>query len=120
MRTSGRLAFHHWSRSVSVTDRIAVYGPVRTVMWQGSAGDRRPHADQCPISFRNLAKCLALLQRIERDSVRTTVAAPQAKDFQFFTRYAAVRQASACAVSVELRAPLVPITEAPRIPRLGI
>ena len=22
-----------------------MYGPVRTVVWQGSAGDRRPHAD---------------------------------------------------------------------------
>ena len=26
--------------------RTAVYGPVRTVVWQGSAGDRRPYADQ--------------------------------------------------------------------------
>src|SRR5450756_3189478 len=26
--------------------RTAVYGPVRTVVWQGSAGDRRPFADQ--------------------------------------------------------------------------
>ncbi len=24
-----------------------MYGPVRTVVWQGSAGDRRPYADQC-------------------------------------------------------------------------
>jgi hypothetical protein len=23
-----------------------VYGPVRTVVWQGSVGDRRPYADQ--------------------------------------------------------------------------
>jgi len=23
-----------------------VYGPVRTVVWQGTAGDRRPYADQ--------------------------------------------------------------------------
>jgi hypothetical protein len=23
-----------------------VYGPVRTVVWQGSAGNRRPYADQ--------------------------------------------------------------------------
>jgi hypothetical protein len=28
-----------------------VYGPVRTVVWQGSAGDRRPYADQRPLSF---------------------------------------------------------------------
>ena len=26
--------------------RTAVYGPVCTVVWQGSAGDRRPYADQ--------------------------------------------------------------------------
>jgi hypothetical protein len=25
--------------------RTAVYGPVRTVVWQGSAGNRRPYAD---------------------------------------------------------------------------
>jgi hypothetical protein len=28
------------------TSRTAVYGPVRTVVWQGSAGDCRPYADQ--------------------------------------------------------------------------
>src|SRR5437899_13045851 len=28
--------------------RTAVYGPVRTVVWQGSVGDRRPYADQDP------------------------------------------------------------------------
>src|SRR3989442_12408799 len=28
--------------------RTAVYGPVRTVVWQGSAGDRRPYADLAP------------------------------------------------------------------------
>src|SRR5438552_9572810 len=26
--------------------QTAVYGPVRTVVWQGSVGDRRPYADQ--------------------------------------------------------------------------
>src|SRR6516165_12729759 len=35
------------SGSVRKTFRIAVYGPVRTVVWQGSAGDRRPYADRC-------------------------------------------------------------------------
>src|SRR5438094_9970836 len=39
--------------------------------------------------------------------------------FQFFARCSAVRQASACTVSVGLCAPLVPITDAPRIPRFG-
>src|SRR3989442_2834051 len=40
-------------------------------------------------------------------------------EFQFFTRYSAVRHASACAVSVGLWAPLVPIWEAPSTPRFG-
>ena len=39
--------------------------------------------------------------------------------FQFLIRCSAVRQASACAVSVGLRAPLVPITDAPSTPRFG-
>ena len=30
--------------------RTAVYGPVRTVVWQESAGDRRPYADQTTLS----------------------------------------------------------------------
>ena len=33
--------------------RTAVYGPVRTVVWQGSAGDRRPYADQIAIYTNN-------------------------------------------------------------------
>jgi hypothetical protein len=28
-----------------------VYGPVRTVVWQGSAGDRRPYADQTGVDL---------------------------------------------------------------------
>ena len=32
--------------------RTAVYGPVRTVVWQGSAGDRGPYADQIPITLK--------------------------------------------------------------------
>ena len=35
-------------RSVAQPTRTAVYGPVRTVVWQGSAGDRRPYADLTP------------------------------------------------------------------------
>jgi hypothetical protein len=31
---------------LALTDRTAVYEPVRTVVWQGSAGDRGPYADQ--------------------------------------------------------------------------
>jgi hypothetical protein len=45
MRTSTRSVFLRYSRIVSVTSRTAVYGPVRTVVWQGSAGDRRPYAN---------------------------------------------------------------------------
>jgi hypothetical protein len=36
-----------------VTSRTAVYGPVRTVVWQGSAGDRRPYAVQTPQGLEN-------------------------------------------------------------------
>src|SRR5579864_3203634 len=52
MPTSNRSVFRCCSRVASVTDRTAVYGPVRTVVWQGSAGDRRPYADHCRVSFR--------------------------------------------------------------------
>jgi len=45
INTSDRSGFHHCSKSADVTNRTAVYGPVRTVVWQGSAGDRRPYAD---------------------------------------------------------------------------
>lgn len=44
--TSAPSAFLHCSRTTSETSRTAVYGPVRTVVWQGSAGDCRPYADQ--------------------------------------------------------------------------
>ena len=33
-----------------------MYGPVRTVVWQGSAGNRRPYADQTGLSPSTL-KC---------------------------------------------------------------
>ena len=36
--------------SKSVTSRTAVYGPVSTVVWQGSVGDRRPYADQVGVA----------------------------------------------------------------------
>ena len=45
MLTSNRLVFPHSQTNESLTSRTAVYGPVRTVVWQGSAGDRRPYAD---------------------------------------------------------------------------
>jgi hypothetical protein len=46
MRTSNRSVFLRLSTSDGVTSRTAVYGPVCTVVWQGSAGDRRPYANQ--------------------------------------------------------------------------
>jgi hypothetical protein len=52
-----------------------------------------------------------VLRSFLRGLCRDGSSAAQVNDFQFFTRYTAVRQASACAVSVGLRAPLVPITE---------
>ena len=54
MRTSNRSDFRHCLRSADVTNRTTVYGPVRTVVWQGSAGDRRPYADQT--AFREVAE----------------------------------------------------------------
>ena len=58
MHTSARSAFLHCSRTTSPTSRTAVYGPVRTVVWQGSAGDCRPYADlvgypdECSVMMR--------------------------------------------------------------------
>jgi RNA-directed DNA polymerase len=46
MHTSIHSDYLHCSRTTSLTSRTAVYGPVRTVVWQGSAGDCRPYADQ--------------------------------------------------------------------------
>jgi len=46
MHTSARSGYLHCSRTTSLTSRTAVYGPVCTVVWQGSAGDCRPYADQ--------------------------------------------------------------------------
>jgi len=53
MPTSNRSDFRRCSRSADVTDRTAVYGPVRTVVWQGSVGDRRPYAE-CAEHVRQL------------------------------------------------------------------
>src|SRR5437667_12306860 len=37
--------FHHWSRGVSITIRTAVYGTVRTVVWEGRRSDPSPYPD---------------------------------------------------------------------------
>ena len=57
MPTSARSVFRRWPRRASVTPRTAVYGPVRTVVWQGSAGNRCPMPIKCrfvaiPIMWR--------------------------------------------------------------------
>ena len=45
MPTSNRSVFRHCSRSVSVTSRTAVYGPVRTVVWEGRSREASPYPD---------------------------------------------------------------------------
>ena len=34
---------------VSATSRTAVYGPVRTVVWEGRSREAPPYPDQCPL-----------------------------------------------------------------------
>jgi hypothetical protein len=41
---------------MAATSRTAVYGPVRTVVWQGSAGNRCPYADQIAESLSERSK----------------------------------------------------------------
>src|SRR3981081_1022803 len=50
MPTSNRSACHPCSNRVSVTSRTAVYGPVRTVVWEGGRGRPPPYPDHCRIS----------------------------------------------------------------------
>lgn len=76
------------------------------------------------------SKPAAVLKESGRLEVRTVVgcwrkrvdlpsAQPLPIDLQFLMRCSLVRHASACAVSVGFREPLVPITEAPSMPRFG-
>src|SRR5439155_3237455 len=44
--------FRIWRMRASVTSRTAVYRPVRTAVWQGSAGNRCPYADQTPLPYK--------------------------------------------------------------------
>jgi hypothetical protein len=71
-----------------------------------------------PIAFlRNLRKHEQLYCCGTGTNRTTPVYAPV--DFQFCTSRSDVRQASACTVSVGFRAPDVPITDAPRMPRFA-
>src|SRR3981081_2799789 len=45
MPTSNRSACHPCSNRVSVTSRTAVYGPVRTVVWEGGSCKATPYPD---------------------------------------------------------------------------
>src|ERR1035437_4174589 len=45
MPISARLDFRPWSRVDSITNRTAVYGPVRTVVWEGRRSDPPPYPD---------------------------------------------------------------------------
>src|SRR5882672_7216675 len=45
MHTSNRSACHPCSNRVSVTSRTAVYGPVRTVVWEGRSCKAPPYPD---------------------------------------------------------------------------
>src|SRR6202012_4358090 len=64
MPPSNRVVFLRLSRSNGLTSRTAVYGPVRTVVWQGAGGDRRPHAD-------HTAKCRGSHLDVESAAVRS-------------------------------------------------
>src|ERR1035437_6660253 len=55
MPISNRSDCLRWSRNNGATSRTAVYGPVRTVVWQGSAGDRCPYADQTPLCLAGVS-----------------------------------------------------------------
>src|SRR6266545_7055937 len=46
MLISPRSDFHPWSRVGSITNRTAVYGSVRTVVWEGRRSDPSPYPDQ--------------------------------------------------------------------------
>jgi hypothetical protein len=74
MPTSNRSDFRHWSRQVSATNRIAVYGPVCTVVWQGSVGDCCPYADQPELSANREAIPLERIVGGKESYISTVVA----------------------------------------------
>src|SRR6516165_2197686 len=50
MHTSDRSVSHPCSARVSATSRTAVYGPVRTVVWEGRSREAPPYPDPWPIT----------------------------------------------------------------------
>src|SRR5215813_8460686 len=55
MRTSNRSVSHPCSKRVSATSRTAVYGPVRTVVWEGRSCEAPPYPDPNPVAAEILA-----------------------------------------------------------------
>src|SRR6202167_1227493 len=53
--------------------RIAVYGPVCTVVWQGAGGDRRPYADQCPLKGPEMHDLIAVEKIAQWKKLKTLV-----------------------------------------------
>jgi hypothetical protein len=73
MPFSPRLDFRHWSEVDSITNRTAVYGPVRTVVWEGRRSDPSPYPDRNACSTvrrRSLATVAAPsgTRRVRRNS----------------------------------------------------
>src|SRR4030081_3514391 len=55
MPTSNYSAFHPCLERVSATSRTAVYGPVRTVVWEGRSREAPPYPDHWPTAGATLA-----------------------------------------------------------------
>ena len=61
MRISGRSASPPCSNRVSATSRTAVYGPVRTVVWEGRSREAPPYPDHWPsATWRNVRLMVAI------------------------------------------------------------
>src|SRR6202030_3647515 len=68
MHTSNRSACHPCSNRVSATSRTAVYGPVRTVVWEGRSREAPPYPDRSDFVRWHLAsfRCDAEFVRYRR------------------------------------------------------
>src|SRR6185436_5346713 len=51
MHTSNHSVCHPCSNRVSATSRTAVYGPVRTVVWEGRSCEAPPYPDQWVVAI---------------------------------------------------------------------
>ena len=66
MPTSNRSDFHHLLRSASRTARTAVYGPVRTVVWEGRSREAPPYPDQSVSALRRIPHRQTLAAQVRR------------------------------------------------------